>query len=106
MVTLTSTKKLRREQKKILLATYVIFLCVIHVTIVIVLASIGDFVSVFVISVLEGNPATQSIAIRQVLETIKTFSVYGTAVLYTIYLLYSLLDSIKHVTKMLLGKEV
>lgn len=99
-------KAARIRTKKIILATYVIFLCVLHVTIVIVLASLGDFVSVFIISALEGNPANQSETIKQVLEAIKTFSVYGTATLYTIYLLYSLFDSIKHVTKMLFGKEV
>lgn len=98
-------KQARIRTKKILFATYVIFLCVLHVTIVVVIASLGDFLCVTVISALEGNPANQSIIIRQVLETIKTFSIFGTAALYTIYLAYSLIDSVIHVSKMLLGKE-
>ena len=99
-------KTARIRTKKIVLATYVIFLCVLHVTIVIVLASLGDFVCVFVISILEGNPANQSATIKQVLEAIKTFSVYGTAALYTIYLLYSLFDSIKQMPSRMLSSGV
>ena len=94
------TEDVRSKSKKWFLATYEIFLSVLHVSITIILVTLGDVLVVAVITWALGDPASQSILAKKFLEGIKILSIFGVSATYTIYLVYSLLQDVKHVRKL------
>src|SRR5260370_3856787 len=94
------TVDIKSKTTKWLLATYEIFLSVLHVTVTIILATVGDVLVVAVISWALGDPASQSLFTKKFVKGIKILSVFGVSASYTIYLAYSLLQDVFHVVRL------
>jgi hypothetical protein len=94
------SEELKSQTAKWVLTTYKVFLTVLHVTLAIIFVTVGDALAVFIISWALGDPASQSVLARKFLDGIKILSVLGVSVSYTIYLVYSLFQDVKHVFKM------
>jgi len=91
--------------KKWALTTYKIFLSVVHVTVVSIIVALADAAVIAVVSLLFGNPAAQPLLAQYIFSVLKVLSIFGTTVLYSIYLAYSLLGEAKRVIKLLKEEE-
>lgn len=83
------------------LATYKVILAVIHVTVVMIIVALADFVVIAVVSLVFGNPSSQPLLAQYIFSLLKVLSILGTALLYIIYLAYSLIGETRRVVKLL-----
>jgi hypothetical protein len=95
------SQDLKSRTSKWLLPTYEIFLSVLHVSLTIVFATLGDALVILVISWAFGNPANQPMIAQTFLEGIRVLSIIGASASYAIYLTYSLIQDVQHVKKMI-----
>jgi hypothetical protein len=98
---LALSQELRSNTTKWLLPTYEVFLSVLHVTLTIVFATLGDALVLLVITWAFGKPETQPMFAQKFLEGIKILSIIGASATYAIYLMYSLIQDVQHIRKMI-----
>ena len=95
------SKIVASDTKTWMLATYKVILAIIHVTIIMIVVAGADAVVIAVVSFVFGNPSSQPLLAQYIFSILKVLSILGTALLYIIYLTYSLIGETKRVAKLL-----